>query len=100
MTRARSSPFIGTVAHFGWLDGDDAHRSAMLEVVKLFEDSSTVDELGIGSVRDTFSRRRMRTVGAYRLVIGQPLQEDQRYLGDEAEDYSDLLIDLSPSVAR
>src|SRR4051794_36181278 len=27
----------------------------MLEVVKLFEDSSTVDELGIGSVRDTFS---------------------------------------------
>jgi hypothetical protein len=46
---------ISGVAHFGWLDGDDSHRSAMLEVVKLFEDSSTVDELGIGSVRDTFS---------------------------------------------
>ena len=27
----------------------------MLEVVKLFEESSTVDELGIGRVRDTFS---------------------------------------------
>ncbi|WP_425411228.1 DUF6361 family protein [Nocardioides insulae] len=27
----------------------------MLEVVKLFEDSSTVHELGIGSVRDTFA---------------------------------------------
>jgi hypothetical protein len=40
---------------FGWLDGDDSQRSAMLEVVKLFEDSSTVDELGIGSIRDTFS---------------------------------------------
>ncbi|WP_107771030.1 C-terminal helicase domain-containing protein [Nocardioides sediminis] len=46
-------------------------------------------------------RRLMRTVGAYRLVIGQPRQEDLlRYLGDDAEDYSDLLIDLSPSAAR
>ncbi len=55
LTRGRKSPFIGTVAYFGWLDGDDSQRKAMLEVVKLFEDSSTVDELGIGSVRDTFS---------------------------------------------
>jgi hypothetical protein len=44
-----------SVGYFGWLDGDDSQRSAMLEVVKLFEDSSTVDELGIGSIRDTFS---------------------------------------------
>ena len=43
------------MAFFGWLDGDDSQRSAMLEVVKLFEDSTTVDELGIGSIRDTFS---------------------------------------------
>lgn len=43
------------MSSFGWLDGDDSQRSAMLEVVKLFEDTSTVDELGIGSVRDTFS---------------------------------------------
>lgn len=43
------------MGYFGWLDGDDSQRSAMLEVVKLFEDSSTVDELGIGSVRDAFS---------------------------------------------
>ncbi|MBD3947558.1 C-terminal helicase domain-containing protein [Nocardioides ganghwensis] len=42
-------------------------------------------------------RRLMRTVGAYRLVIGQPRQEDLlRYLGDDAEQLSDLLIDLSP----
>ena len=59
-----SFPVTGPMGHgtiapmtstFGWLDGDDSQRSAMLEVVKLFEDSSTVDELGIGSVRDTFS---------------------------------------------
>jgi hypothetical protein len=55
LTIPRESPFITSVAHYGWLDGDDSHRSAMLEVVKLFEDASTVDELGIGSVRDTFS---------------------------------------------
>ena len=55
MTRSLLSPLVTWVAHFGWLDGDDSQRKAMLEVVKLFEDSSTVDELGIGSVRDTFS---------------------------------------------
>jgi len=55
LTDSRKSACIDGVASFGWLDGDDSQRSAMLEVVKLFEDSSTVDELGIGSVRDTFS---------------------------------------------
>jgi len=40
---------------FGWLDGDDAHRRRMLEVVKLFQDEGSVDELGIGGVRDAFS---------------------------------------------
>lgn len=44
------------------------------------------------------ARRLMRTVGAYRLVLGQPRQEDLlRYLGDKAEDLlQDLQIDLSP----
>lgn len=42
-------------------------------------------------------RRLMRTVGAYRLVMGQPRQEDLlSYLGNSAEAMSDLLIDLSP----
>lgn len=42
-------------------------------------------------------KRLMRTVGAYRLVIGQPRQEDLlRYLGDDAEKLADLFIDLSP----
>lgn len=42
-------------------------------------------------------RRLMRTVGAYRLVLGQPRQEDLlRYLGDDAAAMADLLIDLSP----
>ncbi|KAA1419208.1 helicase [Nocardioides humilatus] len=42
-------------------------------------------------------RRLMRTVGAYRLVIGQPRQEDLlRYLGEDAAALADLFIDLSP----
>ena len=42
-------------------------------------------------------RRLMRTVGAYRLTLGQPRQEDLlRYLGSDATGLSDLLIDLSP----
>lgn len=43
-------------------------------------------------------RRLLRTVGAYRLVIGQPRQDDLlRYIGSSSEDLSWLKIDLSPS---
>jgi hypothetical protein len=42
-------------------------------------------------------RRLLRTVGAYRLVLGQPRQEDLlRYLGERATDLDDLRIDLEP----
>ena len=44
---------VGSV--IGWLDGDETQRRQMLEVVKLFQDESSIDELGIGTVRDTFS---------------------------------------------
>lgn len=50
--------------------------------------------------KETFAMDRlMRTVGAYRLVIGQPRQDDLvRYLGDKAEQLQGLRIDLSPPV--
>lgn len=42
-------------------------------------------------------RRLLRTVGAYRLVLGQPRQSDLlRYLGDRAADLADLSINLEP----
>ncbi|MGI8888502.1 MAG: helicase-related protein [Nocardioidaceae bacterium] len=45
--------------------------------------------------------RLLRTLGAYRLVFGQPRQDDLlRYLGDKVEDLSWLRIDLSPSSER
>ena len=40
---------------FGWLDYSEAQRRQMLEVVDLFRDKGTLDELGFGSVRDAFS---------------------------------------------
>lgn len=40
---------------FGWLDTDDEQRRRMIEVVDLFREQGTIDELGIGSIRDTFS---------------------------------------------
>ena len=42
-------------------------------------------------------RRLLRTVGAYRLVLGQPRQEDLlRYLGGKADELDDLRINLEP----
>ena len=43
------------MSSFGWLDVDAEERQKMLEFVDLFRDSSTVDELGIGPIRDSFS---------------------------------------------
>jgi len=40
---------------FGWLDHSEAQRRQMLEVVDLFRDKGTLDELGFGSIRDAFS---------------------------------------------
>lgn len=40
---------------FGWLDTDEDQRRKMLEVVELFKDDGTVDDLGVGSIRDTIA---------------------------------------------
>lgn len=40
---------------FGWLDADSEHRRRMLEVVDLFKEPGTLDELGIGAIRDALS---------------------------------------------
>jgi hypothetical protein len=40
---------------FGWLDHSEQQRTRMLEVVSLFHEQGTVDELGIGLVRDAIA---------------------------------------------
>jgi len=45
-------------------------------------------------------QRLLRTVGAYRLVLGQPRQEDLvRYIGGSAGDLSWMRVDLTPPPA-
>jgi hypothetical protein len=39
---------------FAWLDHDESERRKMLEVVNLFREKGTLDELGIGTIRDSF----------------------------------------------
>ena len=46
-----------TSSAFAWLDYSDGERRRMLEVIDLFREKGTVDELGIGSIRDTFAER-------------------------------------------
>lgn len=40
---------------FSWLDYSDQDRQKTMDVIELFRESDTRDELGIGRVRDTFS---------------------------------------------
>ena len=40
---------------FGWIDFSDKERRQMLDVVQLFSERDTRDELGIGTIRDAFS---------------------------------------------
>jgi hypothetical protein len=44
-----------TSSAFAWLDYSDGERRRMLEVIDLFREKGTLDELGIGSIRDTFA---------------------------------------------
>ena len=40
---------------FTWLDYSENERRKMLDAIRLFKDQNTVDELGIGTIRDTFA---------------------------------------------
>ena len=39
----------------GWIVLDDRHKRDVMETIALFREPGTVDELGIGTVRDVFS---------------------------------------------
>ena len=40
---------------FAWMDHSEAERRRTLDIVALFRDHTTRDELGIGTVRDAFA---------------------------------------------
>lgn len=43
------------MSSFSWLDGSEKQRSQMLDVINLFREKETRDELGIGTIRDAFA---------------------------------------------
>lgn len=43
------------VSKFGWVDFSEEDRRKMLNVIQLFRERDTRDELGIGTIRDSFS---------------------------------------------
>ena len=42
-------------SHFAWIDFSDTERQRMMDVIRLFHQQDTRDELGIGSIRDAFA---------------------------------------------
>lgn len=42
-------------SHFGWIDFTEQDRQQMLNVIQLFREPGTRDELGIGTIRDAFA---------------------------------------------
>jgi len=42
-------------SNFGWVDFASENREKMMDVVNLFREKDTVDELGIGTIRDAFA---------------------------------------------
>ena len=42
-------------SHFGWVDFAEDDRQRMLDVVRLFQEQETRDELGEGTIRNAFS---------------------------------------------
>ena len=40
---------------FAWLDHSEEQRRQILDVLDLFREKSTIDELGLGTIRDAFA---------------------------------------------
>jgi len=54
---------------FTWLDYSEQERRKMLDPIRLFEDQNTVDELGIGTVRDRFADLLFPDTGGINQVL-------------------------------
>lgn len=80
-------------SHFGWVDFAEDDRRRMLDVVRLFQEQETRDELGVGTIRDAFSEyffpgtSTIQTRARYMLFIPWIYRrlEEQRLSGAEME---------------
>ncbi len=77
-----------------WLDFSSSERRKMLEVIQLFQDHETRDELGLGTIRDGFSEMlfpgttTLQTRARYFLIVPWLYQtyEEQRLSGQNLTD--------------
>lgn len=77
-----------------WLDFSSAERRKMLEVIQLFQDHETRDELGLGTIRDSFAEMlfpgttTLQTRARYFLFVPWLYQmyEEQRLSGQNLPD--------------
>lgn len=77
-----------------WLDFSSAERRKMLEVIQLFQDHETRDELGLGTIRDSFAEMlfpgttTLQTRARYFLFVPWLYQiyEEQRLTGQRLSD--------------
>src|SRR5579863_8105027 len=49
---------------FAWLDHSEEQRRQMLDILDLFREKGTVDELGLGAIRDAFADMLFPGTGA------------------------------------
>ena len=81
--RFYSLPFIGGVVkmQLGWVDFSKADREKVLDVMNLLQEQGTVDEIGIGLIRDAFANyffpgtSTVQTRAKYFFIVPYILQE-------------------------
>src|SRR5699024_4040108 len=93
---------------FAWLAVDDEQRRRMMEAVDQFRDETTIDDLGVGAIRDAFSdtlfpgTSTLHTRLRYVLFIPWLMQEaSKRPTTDEMNTrYHDLERDFTGALER
>lgn len=92
-----------------WLDHSEVQRRRMMEIVDLFREKETVDDLGFGSIRDTFSEllfpgtSTLHTRAKYLLFVpwlGQVLEHESVPSHRGSQRLKDLEIELIHSLLR
>ncbi len=75
---------VATSSSLGWLDSNERERRAVMELVAALNEPGTLDELGIGSIRDTIAdtlfpgTSTIQTRARYFLFIPWILQQVER----------------------
>lgn len=92
-------------SRLAWLDHSEAQRQRMMEIVGLFRERSTVDDLGLGPIRDTFSdalfpgTSTLHTRTKYLLFVPWIFQSLERRSAKSSADVGGQLRDREVSLS-